>query len=87
MADLRRIGAWRMRRLEFSNTTLRTAVEEFNRYSGTRLVIGSPELETVRVSGVFQIGDTDGFLYSLKEELRVQAFESKETVTLVRHES
>jgi ferric-dicitrate binding protein FerR (iron transport regulator) len=49
-ADLRRIGAWRMRRLEFSNTTLRTAVEEFNRYSGTRVVIGSPELETVRVA-------------------------------------
>ena len=86
-ADLQRIDAWRMRRLEFSNTPLRVAVEEFNRYSRTRVVIGSPELETVRVSGVFQIGDTDGFLYSLKEALRIQAFESKEEVTLVRNES
>lgn len=84
-ADLRRIDAWRVRRLEFSDTPLRTAVEEFNRYSRTRVVIGSPELETVRVSGVFQIGDTDGFLYALKETLRVQAFESKEEVTLVRN--
>ena len=86
-ADVRRIDAWRMRRLEFSDSPLRTAVEEFNRYSRTRVVIGSPELETVRVSGVFQIGDTDGFLYSLKEALRVQAIESKEEVTLVRNGS
>jgi ferric-dicitrate binding protein FerR (iron transport regulator) len=48
------------------------------------VVIGTFELESVRVSGVFQIGDTDGFLYSLKEALRVQTLESQGEVTLVR---
>jgi transmembrane sensor len=86
-ADLRRIDAWRTRRLEFSDTPLPAAVEEFNRYSRTRVVIGSPELNTVRVSGVFQIGDTDGFLFSLKEALGAQALESPGEVTLVRTRS
>jgi len=86
-ADLRRIDAWRTRRLEFSDTPLPIAVEDFNRYSNTRVVIGTPELESVRVSGVFYIGDIDGFLYSLKEGLRVQALESPGEVTLVRTKS
>jgi transmembrane sensor len=86
-AELRRIDAWRMRHLEFSDTPLPAAVEEFNRYSRTRVVIGSPELDTVRVSGVFQIGDADGFLFSLKEALGVQALESPGEVTLVRTRS
>jgi transmembrane sensor len=86
-ADLRRIDAWRTRRLEFSDTPLPAAVEEFNRYSTVRVVIGTPELESVRVSGVFQIGDADGFLFSLKEALRVQTLDSPGEVTLVRRRS
>ncbi len=53
-ADLRRIDAWRTRRLEFSDKPLAQAVEEFNRYSDTRVVVGTADLEAVRVSGVFQ---------------------------------
>lgn len=83
-ADLRRIDAWRTRRLEFSDTPLTQAVEEFNRYSDTRVVVGTPDLETVRVSGVFRIGDTDGFLFSLEQALGVQTLEAAGEVTLVR---
>jgi transmembrane sensor len=86
-ADLRRIDAWRDRRLEFSDMPLPAAIEEFNRYSEIHMVIGSQELKSVRVSGVFEIGDTDGFLYSLKEALRIQALESPGEVTLVRTKS
>jgi transmembrane sensor len=86
-ADLHRIDAWRARRLEFSNTPLPVAVEEFNRYSRTHVVIGTPELDAVRVSGVFQIGDAEGFLFSLKEALGVQTFESPGEVTLLRTRS
>lgn len=82
-ADLKRIDAWRTRRLEFSNTPLPQAVEEFNRYAITRIVIGTPELSSVRVSGVFSIGDTEGFLYSLQEALGVQTHEaSGETILM-----
>ncbi|HEY5760880.1 MAG TPA: FecR domain-containing protein [Steroidobacter sp.] len=83
-ADLRRIDAWRTRRLEFSDTPLAQAVEEFNRYSDTRVVVGTTDLEAVRVSGVFRIGDTDGFLFSLEQALGVQTLEAAGEVTLVR---
>ena len=47
-------------------------------------MIGTPELESVRVTGVFQIGDADGFVFSLKEVLGVKALGSPGEVTLVR---
>jgi transmembrane sensor len=84
VADLGRIDAWRTRRLAFSNTPLAEAVDEFNRYSATQVVIGSPDLAAIRVSGVFRIGDTDGFLYSLHEVLGVEAHGSANEIVLVR---
>lgn len=83
-ADLRRIDAWRTRRLEFSDTPLSEAVEEFNRYSTTRVTVGTPELGAVRVSGVFRIGDADGFLFSLQEALHVESRESENEIVLLR---
>lgn len=83
-ANLGRIDAWRMRRLEFSNTPLAEAVEEFNRYSSTQIVIGTRELAERRVSGVFRIGDADGFLYSLREALGVESHQSANEVVLVQ---
>ncbi len=83
-ADLKRIDAWRARRLEFSDTPLRDAVEEFNRYSTTHITVSTSELESVRVSGVFHTGDVSGFLYSLREALGVQIHESAGAVVLTR---
>lgn len=83
-ADLGRIDAWRTRHLEFSNTPLSEAVEEFNRYSTTQVVIGSPDLASVRVSGVFRIGNVNGFLYALHEVLGVEAHEATNETVLVR---
>jgi transmembrane sensor len=83
-ADLRRIDAWRTRRLEFTDTPLTEAVEEFNRYSAVRVVIGTPDLAAVRVSGVFRIGDSDGFLYSLREALQLETHESLGEVIVLR---
>jgi transmembrane sensor len=82
-ADLDRIGAWRTRRLEFSNTRLAEAVEEFNRYSSTQVVIGTQGLAERRVSGVFRIGDAEGFLFSLREALHIEAHEAAGEVVLI----
>ncbi|HEV8331708.1 MAG TPA: FecR domain-containing protein [Steroidobacteraceae bacterium] len=83
-ADLNRIHAWRARRLEFSNTPLPEALAEFNRYSTAHVVIGTAELQSVRVSGVFSIGDTDAFLFSLRETLGAQTLGSADEIVLVR---
>jgi transmembrane sensor len=83
-ADLKRIDAWRTRRLEFSNTPLSEAVEEVNRYSTRVVVIGTHQLADVRVSGVFRTGDVEGFLYSLREALGVQTHDSADEVVVIR---
>lgn len=83
-ADLRRIQAWRARRLEFTDAPLSEALEEFNRYSTTHVVIGTPDLNHVRVSGVFRIGDTEGFLFSLREALGVRTLATADKIVLVR---
>lgn len=83
-ADLQRIDAWRARRLEFSDTPLPDALAEFNRYSTAHVVIGTPELQSVRVSGVFSIGDTEAFLFSLREALGAQTLGNADEIVLVR---
>lgn len=83
-ADRRRIDAWRARRLEFNDTPLSTAVAEFNRYSEMRVVIGTPDLGDVRVSGVFRIGDAEGFLFSLREALNIETHGTQGGVVLMR---
>jgi len=83
-ADRRRIDAWRARRIEFSDTPLASAVEEFNRYSTLRLFVGTPELGAVRVTGVFRIGDTEAFLFSLREALNIETHDTQGGIVLIR---
>jgi transmembrane sensor len=83
-ADLKRIQAWRARRLEFSDTLLPEALDEFNRYSTAHVVIGAADLNAIRVSGVFRIGDTEAFLFSLREALGVQTIATQEEIVLLR---
>lgn len=82
-ADVRRIDAWRTRRLDFTDLPLAEAVDEFNRYSNTRIIVGTPALESVRISGIFRIGDAEGFLFSLEQTLGVKTLLSAGEVTLV----
>lgn len=83
-ANLHRIDAWRTRRLEFTDMPLTDAVDEFNRYSTLRVVVGTPDLAAVRVSGVFRIGDVEGFLYSLREALKIETHAAPGEVVLMR---
>jgi transmembrane sensor len=82
--DRRRIDAWRARRIEFSDTPLATAVEEFNRYSTQRIFVGTPELGAVRVSGMFRIGDTEAFLFTLREALNIETHDTQGGIVLIR---
>jgi len=83
-ADLRRIDAWRTRRLEFTDTPLPEALDEFNRYSAVHVVAGTPDLGSVHVSGVFRVGDADSFLYALREALNLETHESGGEVVVIR---
>lgn len=80
-ADLPRIDrpqiefvmAWERGQIMLDNTSLAAAVAEMNRYSRGAIVIDDPAAASIRVSGVFQAGDSVDFAaavaktYHLKE--------------------
>jgi len=70
-ADISRIRAWQAQRIEFNDTTLGTAIEDYNRYSKIPLVLASRELAGRRISGAFGIGDEEALLNALKQILPV----------------
>lgn len=54
--------AWRVPRLEFAGTRLAEAVELLNRHGGSRLVLGSRALESLRVSGTIRADNPDALI-------------------------
>lgn len=65
-AQAERIADWRQGRVSFHQTALGDAVAEMNRYSRTRLRLADAHLETMRVDGVFEAGDTAAFAQALQ---------------------
>jgi len=82
-ADARRIQNWRAGRLELSNTTLRDAVAELNRHSSLQIQILSPEIQTRRISGIFELGESEAFAQSL-ETMRYADIQRKPDVIELR---
>lgn len=65
--DAARTTAWRVGQLIFKNDSLEHAVAEVNRYSATKIVLASPDLGGLSVSGVFLAGKTDSFVETVAE--------------------
>lgn len=64
--------AWTSGRLQFDDVPLQEAVDEFNRYSRPRIVIGDPALAALRISGRFRSDDPNGFMDALRVVYRVR---------------
>ena len=65
-ADIPRETSWLSGQIVISNETLPEAIEELNRYSQRKIVLGDQSLAATRVSGVFRPGDLEGFVRALK---------------------
>ncbi len=63
--------SWKDGRLIFDNEPLGTIVQEVNRYSSRKLVVGDPTLADMRVSGIFQVGSIDSFAAALEASFPV----------------
>lgn len=72
-ADLEAATAWREGKVIFRTEPLAEAVERMNRYSRLQLQIDDADLAARRVSGVFEAGDTRGFVNALERYLPVTA--------------
>lgn len=65
--DVASATSWTTGRLTFHNVPLRAAVTEFNRYERRRIELEPGPWDEDRVSGAFDVGDTDTFVDSVAQ--------------------
>lgn len=68
--------SWTVGRLTFENTPISVAVAEVNRYSREPIELRDPRISEIRVSGVFNAGDIDGFVAALTDLYPLEATRS-----------
>jgi transmembrane sensor len=81
-ADALRINSWRSGRIAFENVDLQDALREVNRYGSTPIMLGDASLASVRVSGVFRIGQTDALLRALNTAFAIEAERREDVIEL-----
>jgi len=59
--SIERVTAWERGQISFDDSRLADAVAEMNRYSRTPIVLHDPTLAGIRVSGIFEVGDSAYF--------------------------
>lgn len=64
--------SWQQGNIVFRGETLDEAVLEFNRYSDKTFVIQDASLKTIRIAGVFKIGDTSSLLSTLRNNFDIR---------------
>lgn len=73
-ADIDAAIAWRQGKIILKDTPLGEAVRRLNRYSRLQVKIGDESLAALRVSGVFESGDTLAFVEALQSYLPVVVY-------------
>ena len=82
-ADLRRVSAWRSRKLDFADTPLTDAITEANRYSHLKIELRAPELAEARISGIFEAGHNDVFAEGLRAYFGLQVHRSGDDLIIL----
>jgi transmembrane sensor len=72
-ADLEAATAWRQGKVIIRTEPLSDAVQRMNRYSRLQIRIDDATLASKQISGVFEAGDTRGFLSAIERYLPVEA--------------
>jgi transmembrane sensor len=71
--EVQSLLAWRQDELVFHGETLQAAVDEYNRYLTTRMVIIDPSIADIRLGGRFKTNDPEAFLSALHSSFDIQA--------------
>lgn len=71
MPDMAQQLAWQNGQIVADNQSLAAMVSEMNRYSRAKLVITDPRAASLRVSGVYRVGDNAAFARSVSQLLPV----------------
>jgi transmembrane sensor len=79
---IEKVTAWQHGQLIFEDTSIRGAAEEFNRYGKRRLAIDASVPDTIRVGGVFRIGDPDSFARAMANAYQLRILETTDEIKL-----
>ena len=82
-ADMEAATAWREGKVIFRTERLSEAARRLNRYSRMQIEIDNEALASKQISGVFETGDTQGFVSAVQRYLPVTAdYSDSNTVRL-----
>lgn len=84
--DIARALAWQTPRLQFFETRLQDAVEQFNRLNRHQLVLGDPALGELRIGGTFRPDNVDAFVRLLEITLGIKGEKRGSHETVLRRE-
>jgi transmembrane sensor len=79
---IEKVTAWQHGQLIFEDTSIRDAAAEFNRYGKRRLRIDANVPDTLRVGGVFRIGDPESFARAMANAYQLRISESTGEINL-----
>jgi transmembrane sensor len=82
VTSLDKAVAWRRGEIIFDDTPLSDAVKELNRYNKTELVVEQPQAQAVRVTGLFQAGDSLSFAHAVAQSYGLTVEERTDTIVL-----
>jgi len=86
-ADIGSATAWTEHELIFEYASLADVVAEFNRYNKRPLVIGSTDLDTFHLSGVFSSTDPTSLLQFLRDRPSLRIVEAPSEVRIEKNNS
>ncbi len=79
---IEKVTAWQHGQLIFEDTSIRDAAKEFNRYGKRRLAIDASVPASIRVGGVFRIGDPDSFAHAMANAHQLRILETTDQIKL-----
>ena len=68
--------------LVFDDSPLADVVEEFNRYNAKQIVLSTPTLADVRISGVFAASEPSSLLHFLKEQMHFEVIQNDDRIDI-----
>jgi transmembrane sensor len=85
--DMERRTAWQQGEIHLEGETLAQAVDEFNRYRTKPLVIGDPDLSSLRMGGMFSARNSQDFVEALKQSFGIRVMEGQDGAVILLPET
>lgn len=76
------VTAWMRGEVLMDNTPLGDAIAEMNRYEGEKIVIDTPDIGRLRVSGIYHKGDSAGFAEMIAKLYGLESVEKNNQIHL-----